>query len=121
MPIRSFRDLEVWQIAMELTDLVYELTEEFPRHELYGLTSQLRRAAVSIASNIAEGSRQRTTPLKIHYFARANASAAEIETQLEVSRRRRYGRPERITKAEELGVRVAKMLYRLIDSIDAGS
>ena len=65
---------------MELVDVIYELTDRFPRHELYGLTGQLRRSATSLPSNIAEGSRQRTRPGKIVYYKRANASEAELET-----------------------------------------
>ena len=65
---------------MSLTDRVYELTERFPRHELYGLSGQLRRSAASIPSNIAEGTRQRTNKAKAYYYSAANASEAELET-----------------------------------------
>jgi four helix bundle protein len=115
---RSFRDLEVWQLGMTLADRIYDLTNRFPRHELYGLTGQLRRAATSIPSNIAEGSRQRTNKSKAYYYTKANASEAELETQLEMSRRRRYASEQEIGRAEELAARVAMMLYRLIDSVD---
>lgn len=114
---RSYRDLEVWQTAMTLTDVVYELTDLYPRHELYSLTSQLRRAAIRIPSNIAEGSRQRTERAKAYYYNAANASEAEVETQLEISRRRRYAAERDIRRAEELARRVSMMLFRLIDSL----
>jgi four helix bundle protein len=114
---RSYKDLEVWQVAMSLTDRVYDLTERFPRHELYGMTGQLRRSAVSIPSNIAEGSRQRTTKSKAYYYTAANASQAELETQLELTRRRKYAPEREIQEAEELGTRVSKMLFRLVDSL----
>ena len=112
----SFRGLEVWQHAMTLTDRVYDLTESFPRYELYGLTSQLRRAAVRIPSNIAEGSRQKTGKAKANYYINARGSVAEIETQLEVGRRRKYARDVSIRPIESLAVRVGQMLDRLIES-----
>ena len=112
----SFRDLDVWKVAMDLVDRVYDLTEPFPRHELYGLTSQLRRSASSIPSNIAEGTRQRTGRAKAYYYTAANASEAELETHLELSRRRRYARDVDIRALEQLATRVSKMLFRLIDS-----
>ena len=102
---------------MELADRVYDLTEPFPRHELYGLTSQLRRAASSIPSNIAEGTRQRTNRSKAYYYTAANASEAELETHLELSRRRRYASEAAICASEELATRVSQMLFRLIDSV----
>jgi four helix bundle protein len=118
---RSYRELEVWQLAMTLADSIYDLTATFPRHELYGLTSQMRRAAVRIPSNIAEGRRQRTGRAKAYYYNAANASQAELETQLELTRRRRTYAPEaEIRTAEELGTRVSKMLFRLVDSADRG-
>jgi four helix bundle protein len=102
---------------MALADRIYDLTERFPRHELYGLTGQLRRSASTIPSNIAEGSRQRTNKGKAYYYTAANASQAELETHLELSRRRRYVPEEDIRAAEELGTRVSKMLFKLIDSL----
>jgi four helix bundle protein len=112
----SFRDLEVWQLGMDLADFVYTMTEAFPRHELYGLTSQLRRAASSIPANTAEGTRQRTARGRIYYYSNANASEAELETHLELSRRRRYAPEAELRKAEEMATRIAQMLYRLIQS-----
>jgi four helix bundle protein len=113
----SFRDLDAWQVAMNLADRIYDLTERFPRHELYGLTGQLRRSAASIPSNIAEGTRQRTPKAKAYYYTAANASEAELETHLELSRRRKYAPERDIRDLEEMATRVAKMLFRLIDSV----
>jgi four helix bundle protein len=113
---KSFRDLEVWQVAITLADAVYDVTEKFPRHELYGLTGQMRRAGVSMPSNIAEGSRQRTNKSKAYFYSAANASEAELETCLEVARRRKYAPEPEICRLEELATRVSKMLFRLIDS-----
>jgi four helix bundle protein len=113
---RSFRDLEVWQLAMDLAQAVYEVTDGFPRHELYGLTGQLRRSAGSIPANIAEGARQRTPRGKIYFYTNALASEAELETHIELSRRRRYATNQALRKPEDMATRVAQMLYRLIDS-----
>jgi four helix bundle protein len=99
----SFRDLDVWQVAMNLADRVYDLTSRYPRDELYGLTSQLRRSASSIPADIAEGTRQRTKRAKAYYYTAANASEAEVETHLELSRRRKYAPERDIRDLEELG------------------
>jgi four helix bundle protein len=87
--IRSHRDLEAWQVAMELTDRIYELTEPFPDKERFGLQSQLRRAGVSVPSNIAEG---QARPLRaaLNQLSIALGSLAEIDTQMEIARRRKY-------------------------------
>jgi len=87
--IRSHRDLEAWQVAMDLVDKIYDLTEPFPDRERFGLQSQLRRAAVSVPSNIAEG---QARPLRaaLNHLSIAVGSLAEIDTQMEVARRRKY-------------------------------
>ena len=87
--IKSFRDLQVWQKAVELATKIYQITEAFPKTEQYGLTSQMRRAAVSIASNIAEGHR-RTNPDFARYLTIALGSVAELETQIEIAKRIDY-------------------------------
>ena len=88
---QSFRDLTVWQRAMQLTVAVYKLTQEFPREELYGLTSQIRRSVVSIPSNIAEG-QGRASPAEFRQFlAIARGSNCEVQTQLEIARALDYG------------------------------
>jgi four helix bundle protein len=86
-PARSHRDLPVWQQAMSLVECVYRLTVAFPDEERFGLTSQLRRAAVSIPSNIAEGAARSSTGELGHYLGIALGSAAELETQLELAKR----------------------------------
>ena len=87
--IRSHRDLEAWQVAMDLVDRIYDLTEAFPDKERFGLQSQLRRAAVSVPSNIAEG---QARPLRaaLNHLSIAVGSLAEIDTQMEIGRRRKY-------------------------------
>lgn len=118
MGIKSFRELEVWQLAMTLVAEIYRLTLRFPRNELYGLTSQMRRAAVSVPSHIAEGSRQRTTAALLHYLSQALASEAELETQIEIARQLRYAKDEEIKDVEDLAVRVAQMLNRLSGNLE---
>jgi four helix bundle protein len=87
---RCHTDLIVWQKAIDLAVAVYEATASFPRSEIFGLSSQLRRAAVSVASNVAEGSARRTTREFIHYLYVARGSLAETQTQLLLSRRLGY-------------------------------
>ena len=87
--IKSYRDLQVWQKAVELSVAVYRITDNFPKSEAYGLTSQMRRAAVSIASNIAEGHRRSNTEFA-RFLMMALGSLAELETQLEIARRVNY-------------------------------
>ena len=82
----SFRDLEVWQEAMTLVEEIYALTKSFPRDERFGLTAQLRRAAVSIPSNIGEGARRRGGAFRLHIEI-ALGSQGEIEVQMELARR----------------------------------
>ena len=80
--IASFRDLKMWQQAVALAKEIYILTKKLPKEEMFGLRSQMRRAVVSIASNIAEGSKRRTSKDFLHFLHIANGSAAELETQL---------------------------------------
>ena len=83
---RGYKDLIVWQKAKIFCVNIYKLTDEFPKSELFGLTSQLRRAAVSIPSNIAEGSKRNTQKDSNQFYAIAYGSGAELETQLEISK-----------------------------------
>jgi four helix bundle protein len=102
---------------MQLTVAVYGLTKEFPRDELYGLTSQIRRAAVSMPSNIAEG-HGRLGPNEYRQFLGiARASNFEVQTQLELARRLDYGNSKSIEEAECLSHEVGKMLYAILESI----
>jgi four helix bundle protein len=80
--INSFKDLIVWQKAMKLTEEIYTLTRQLPSEEIYGISSQIRRAAVSIPSNIAEGNKRSTRKDYSQFLKIANGSAAELETQL---------------------------------------
>jgi four helix bundle protein len=90
MQIRSFRDLRVWQASIELVRTVYEATSKFPRSETYGLASQMQRAAVSVPSNIAEGHARESTKEYLQHLSIAQASLAELETQLEIAKLLNY-------------------------------
>jgi four helix bundle protein len=83
----TYRDLKVWQTAMDLVGAVYRLTREFPKEETYGLTIQLRRAAVSIASNIAEGKGRSSDKELLHFLSNAKGSLFEVETQIMIADR----------------------------------
>ena len=114
---QAFQDLTVWQRAMEMTVSIYELTRGFPKDEQYGLTSQLRRAAVSVASNIAEGRGRHTHGEFRHFLSIAQGSTYEVHTQLLVARRLRIGDDAASQKAEVLCIEVSKMLGAFIKSL----
>lgn len=91
MYIKSYKDLEVWKKSIGLVEKIYELTGQFPREELYGLVSQMRRSAVSIPSNTAEGSRRKDLPEYLQFLRIADASSAELETQIIISQKLYFG------------------------------
>jgi len=113
----SFRDLPVWQEAMQLTAEVYRGTVGFPRHELYGLSSQMRRAAVSVPSNIAEGKGHRSDKEFSHFLFHARGSLLELQTQLLIAEELKYLSQEDakrlLAKCEDVG----RALSGLINSI----
>jgi four helix bundle protein len=113
----SFRDLVVWQRAMQLTVAIYRLTQEFPREEIYGLTSQIRRSAVSIPSNIAEGHGRLNKGEYRQFLGVARASNFELQTQLEIARAIGMGNSKLLNEAEGLSHEVGKMLYAILDTI----
>jgi len=110
--IRSHRDLEAWRIAMDAVLETYKLSAEFPRTETYGLTSQMRRAAVSVPSNIAEG-QARTFRAAINHIGIALGSLAELDTQLEVALRLAYVSPGRAAELQKLIVSGRRLLHGL--------
>jgi len=114
---QSFRELQVWQRSMQLTVAIYRLSQKFPREEIYGLTSQMRRSAVSIPSNIAEG-QGRLNPNEFRQFLGiARASNCELQTQLEIARALEFGDPKLINEAEGLTHEVGKMIYAFLESL----
>lgn len=90
MPVKDYRELIVWQKTMDFMEYIYRATSKFPKEELYGLVSQMRRAAVSIPSNIAEGQARNTTRDFLHFLAIAYGSLKEVETQVLISERLDY-------------------------------
>ena len=115
--IESYKDLIVWQRAMELVSAVYRLTENFPQTEIYGLTSQMRRSAVSIPSNIAEGRRRGSKKDFRQFLIVAYSSGAELETQVEISKRLSFANKSDFDKVDSLLSEVMKMLNKIISSL----
>jgi len=113
----SFRDLVVWQKAMQLTVAIYRLTQDFPREEIYGLTGQIRRSAVSMPSNIAEGHGRLNSGEYRQFLGIARASNFELQTQLEIARALAFGNPKLLDEAEGLSHEVGKMLYATLKSL----
>ncbi|MDE3201634.1 MAG: four helix bundle protein [Acidobacteriota bacterium] len=115
--VKSFRDLKVWQKAIQMTVTVYQLTAKFPKEELYGLTSQMRRSAVSIPSNIAEGHGRLNTPEYRQFLGIARGSNFELQTQLEICKALDLGSRERLEAVESLSHEVGKMIFGILESI----
>ncbi|MCZ7583060.1 MAG: four helix bundle protein [Deltaproteobacteria bacterium] len=115
--IERFQDLEVWRTAHTLVLGIYRLTKNFPREELYGLTSQIRRAAVSVAANIAEGFKKRGSKEKIRFYNTSQGSLAEVEYYLLVVRDLQYAKET--YELDRLVEQTGKMLNGLIASIEA--
>ena len=108
--ILSYRDLIVWQKGMDLAELVYQLTAGFPKAELYSLTNQMRRAVVSIVSNIAEGKGRESKQEYLHFLAIAQGSLTELETQLLLSIRLKYMQETDASQALAICDEIGKML-----------
>lgn len=111
--IQTYKDLIVWQKSMDLVVAVYELTEQFPKSEMYGLTSQMRRCTVSIPSNIAEGRRRGSRKDYRHFLIIAYGSGAELETQIEIAKRLPFGTNLNYNKLDSLLIEVMKMLNKM--------
>jgi four helix bundle protein len=116
--IQSYRDLIVWQKSMDLVVKVYKITDNYPRTEIYGLTSQTRRCSVSIPSNIAEGRLRGSRKDFRQFLIFAIASGAELETQLEIALRLGYFSREVYKELAFLLTEVMKMLNKLIKTFD---
>jgi four helix bundle protein len=112
-----YKDLIAWQKAMDLVAAVYELTESFPRREMYSLCDQIRRAAVSIPSNIAEGQAHYHSREFLQYLRIARGSLAELETQLLIADRQKYVAKDDLKFVLELRDEVSRILSGLINSV----
>jgi four helix bundle protein len=113
----SYKDLVVWQRAIQSTVSLYRLTATFPREELYGLTSQLRRAGVSVASNIAEGYARMSTGEYKQFLGIARGSNSEVQTQIVIARELGFGSPQLLDRAEGLSNEVGKMLASILRTL----
>ena len=111
--VQTFRELVVWQKSMELTVVIYRLTQGFPREEMFGLTSQLRRCATSIPSNIAEGQGRLNTREFRQFLGIARGSTCELQTQLEIARRLALGNTQLLDEAEGLSHQIGKMIFTI--------
>lgn len=114
MKVKSYKDLIVWQKAIQLVLAVYALVRDLPKSEQYGLSDQMRRAAVSIPSNIAEGVERKTTSEYVHFLMIARGSKAELETQVYICKLLNFGKEEKIGEIESLCGEVGKMLNSMI-------
>ena len=117
MAVKSYQDLETWQTAMDLVAEVYRVTKLFPKDEIYGLTNQLRRAAVSVPSNIAEGQGRDSTKEFLHYLSMAHGSLCEVETQLLIAQRLGYLNQEDAERSASLAASVGRLINGLSRSL----
>jgi four helix bundle protein len=117
MGAKNYRDLIAWQKAMDLVEQVYRVTKRFPREELYGLTSQLRRAVVSVPSNIAEGQGRTSAKEFQQFLSIAHGSLREVETQLMIANRLAYLPAEALNLLLELAAEVGRLTQGLLKSL----
>jgi four helix bundle protein len=116
-PKQSYRDLIVWQRAIETCLSVYRITREFPREELYGLGNQIRRSGVSVPSNIAEGYGRLSREQYKHFLGIAQASNFELQTQLLIAKELAFADPAQIALAESTSCEVGKMLTAMLKKL----
>ena len=116
--LKNYKELKVWQKAYNLCIAVYKITKTFPKEELYGLTSQMRRAALSVPCNIAEGYGRKTTPEYIRFLFIAYGSNCELETQILISGDLGFMKAEELEKLQTDMGEVERMLKALIKSME---
>lgn len=117
MNSKSYKDLIFYQKAVKVSVMIYEVTEKFPQSEIFGLTSQMRRAAVSIVSNIAEGTRRSTKKDFRQFLFIAFGSAAELEAQIEIAKQLKFAEKIDFSEIEGLLTEVLKMLNKTISTL----
>ncbi len=117
MKVKSYKELIVWQRAMDFVTEVYSVIKMLPKEESFGLCNQMRRAAISIPSNIAEGQARNSTKEFVHFLSIANGSRAEIETQLLLCVKIGYVKEKNIEKSMLLLQEISKMIYSLMRSL----
>ena len=116
MQVHNYEKLIVWQKAMDLVVFVYKVTEKFPKTEVYGITSQIRRSVVSVPSNIAEGSRRKTKKDFAHFLVIALGSISEFDTQIKISFRLGFITQKEMEFLGDISLEIMKMLNKLIES-----
>jgi len=114
---QNYRDLIAWQKAMDLVEMVYQATKRFPKEETYALTSQLRRAAVSIPSNIAEGQGRASIKEFHNFLSIAHGSVREVETQIMIAQRLGYLGPEVVEGILQSAAEVGRLIKGLMNSL----
>src|SRR3989338_2865313 len=119
--IKSHKDLVVWQKSVQLSILIYKLTDDFPAREVYSLASQMRRAVVSIPSNIAEGKSRGTRKDFSHFLHMAYGSASELETQLLIAKQLNFCGDTKFDGANSLLIEVSKMLRVMIGKLETSN
>ncbi len=117
MKVKNYQELIAWQKAMDLVEEIYEVSKSVPRDELYGLTSQIRRAGVSVPSNIAEGQGRRTTPDFLRHLSIAYGSLREVETQILIAGRLRYVDATTVERVIRGTSEVGRVLNGLMSSL----
>ena len=118
MNLKSYRDLELWQKSMDLVVECYQITKKFPKAEIYGLTSQLQRAAVSIPANIAEGRERQYTKEFLQHLSIAYGSLAELEAHLQIAQRLDYLDMNHLKQMLDKTAEVGRMLNGLRKSLE---
>lgn len=116
---KYFKDLVAWQKAMDLVAEIYDLTDTSPRREVYSLTDQIRRAAVSVPSNIAEGQAHYSPREFVHFLRHSRGFLAELETQILIAQRLNYAEPEKVQHVLERVDEVSRILGGLINALAA--
>ena len=119
--MNSYKDLIVWQKSVDLVGEIYKLTEKFPKSEIFGITSQMRRASISIPSNIAEGFSRRSRKEFSQFLSISFGSGAELETQLLLAKSLGFTREKDLLTCNELLYQVMKMLNKLISNLRANN
>jgi len=117
MKISSYKDLEVWQVSVGMASEIYDITRSFPKEEIYSLTSQIRRAAISIPANIAEGWGRNMTKEYIQFLRVARGSLSELETRLIISNNLSYMDSDSLDALSNTIRRLSSMLNSMIDSL----
>lgn len=113
----NHKDLEAWKLAMDLAEDVYLITKEFPRQEMFGLVGQMRRSAVSIASNVAEGAARQSSPEFIRFLYMSTGAASELDTQIEISGRVGLLASKEASELQSRVDRISKLFFGLIRSL----